>query len=217
MTNQGMLGIIGHSFRLSMCHTSRPRRPSGLYTERQGTGRLVGRYHRPRFGHFAQAPDCGRASCRMNFTPSGTGRCGTPKGLDSGPLAEAPGASSGVPVGRPLGMPSGDRCRPGGRCRRARLGRSRPGFVSRYRMSQTASSARLRSAMPESTKALSTSKRSREARFEVFRLAGGSASLLTAHPRCRREPGGHRPRGLGAPPGACRCRPASSVGRARPA
>ena len=41
-------------------------------------------------------------------------------------------------------------------------------------MSQTASSARLRSAMPESTKAFSVSKRSREQRFVGFRLAVGS-------------------------------------------
>ena len=40
-------------------------------------------------------------------------------------------------------------------------------------MSQTANSARLRSAMPVSTKALSISNRRPETRFEVFRLAVG--------------------------------------------
>ena len=55
-------------------------------------------------------------------------------------------------------------------------------FVSRYSVSQTASSLQLRSAMPESAKALRSSKRGREARFGVFRLAGRLLLSLTAHP-----------------------------------
>ncbi len=49
--------MIRHTFGLSMHFTSRPRRPSGPYTTEQGMGRLIGLYHRPHLGHFAQDPD----------------------------------------------------------------------------------------------------------------------------------------------------------------
>ncbi len=49
--------MIRHSFRLSMHLTNRPHRPSDPYTAEQGMGRLIGLYHRPHLGHFAQDPD----------------------------------------------------------------------------------------------------------------------------------------------------------------
>ena len=47
-----------------------------------------------------------------------------------------------------------------------------PCFVLRYKTNQPANSRELRSFMPESTKGLNRSKRSRDCRFVAFRLSG---------------------------------------------